>query len=402
MSGTCGFMGEAAGRAVRALVLASFATSSAIHARPFLPESDDQILERLPLAGDSAARELRKLRQRLQKTPNDRILAAALARRYIALARAESDPRYLGYAEAALLPWRDQPTPPADVLLLRATLRQNRHEFVPALEDLSRVLEAQPRNAQARLTSAVIHQVRGDYAAAGKQCLALMNLADALTSTACISNVAGLTGRAEPAYAALRRALERDKSDGDREERAWALTLLAEIAARTGQNDPAREHFRQALQLAPNDAYLLAAYADFLLDQDQPETVIGLLEDKTRSDGLLLRLTLAEQRLGSAGLATHTNALRARFAASRLRGENLHPGEEARFALRLLKDPDAALRLALSNWSVQREPRDARILLEAALAANKPNAARPVIDWMRENHVEDSRLSILATQLEGS
>jgi hypothetical protein len=39
------------------------------------------------------------------------------------MARSESDPRYNGYAEAALRPWWSLPHPPNSVLLLRAPMK---------------------------------------------------------------------------------------------------------------------------------------------------------------------------------------------------------------------------------------------------------------------------------------
>ncbi|NNE83837.1 MAG: hypothetical protein HKN28_07685 [Alphaproteobacteria bacterium] len=73
-------------------------------AEPFRPENGAQILERLPMPGDAVTRELRQLRADLSQTPNDLELARTLAKRYINLGRAEADPRYYGYAEAALKP----------------------------------------------------------------------------------------------------------------------------------------------------------------------------------------------------------------------------------------------------------------------------------------------------------
>jgi hypothetical protein len=175
---------------------------------------------------------------------------------------------------------------------------------------------------------------------------------------------------------------------------------LAEIAVRTGKIQEAGQYFKKALALGSNDAYLLGAYADFLLDQNQADEARDLLKEHTRVDGLLLRLALAEQRLATPGLAERIASLEARFAASRMRGESLHQGEEARFTLRLLKEPAAALRLAQSNWAVQREPRDTRVLLEAASAVGDLSAAAPVLTWLKQNHVEDVRLSALTTQFE--
>ncbi len=209
-----------------------------------------------------------------------------------------------------------------------------------------------------------------------------------------------LNGRAEQAYDTLLRALKDAPETSDtQEERLWALTLLGEIAARTGKVRAAELHFEEALTLGPNDAYLLGAYTDFLLDQDQAEKVRNLLLGHTRVDGLLLRLALAEQRLAAPRLAECVESLRARFAASRMRGDRLHQGEEARFTLWLLGQSDVALHLARSNWAVQREPRDARILLEAALAAGDLEAARPVLEFLVQSRLQDIQLEALARRI---
>jgi hypothetical protein len=54
--------------------------------------------------------------------------------------------------------------------------------------------------------------------------------------------------------------------------------------------------------------------------------------------------------------------------------------------------------LAGSNYAVQREPADARILLEAAIAARQPEAAAPVRDWLQANRVESVVLQALAAK----
>ncbi len=169
----------------KAAVLAIFALAGCrmLYAAPFIPESDGQVLERLPSSGNPAVRELNRLRQQVQGAPENLPLATQLATRYLKLARDEADPRYLGYAQATLGRWGEMKAPPPDVLLLRATLRQNRHEFDGALADLGKVLKQQPRNAQAWLTAALIHQVRGDYAAAMRHCLPLLSLADSLAGS---------------------------------------------------------------------------------------------------------------------------------------------------------------------------------------------------------------------------
>ncbi len=87
-----------------------------------------------------------------------------------------------------------------------------------------------------------------------------------------------------------------------------------------------------------------------------------------------------------------------RFAAAGLRGERLHLAEEARYLLDLKGDAKAALAAAAENWKSQREPRDAAVLLEAALAAGDRKSATPVLNWLQESGFEDPRLRNLAAR----
>ena len=380
-------------------LLLSF-TGPALATTPFVPADPGQVLEQLPLAvSDPQVRELRELRQRAAARPDDLELALHVARRNLEIGRAEADPRYYGYAQAALEPWWNRDPPPPQALLLRAVLRQNRHDFDGALADLRQVLAARPRDAQAWLTQAVIQQVRGEPAEALRGCLALRRLADGLLFSACASGALARNGQAEHAYASLRRALE-EAVGAAVEDRLWALTVLAEIAEQRGDGTAAETHFRAALNLGRRDVYLLGAYADFLLDQNRPAEARALLENERRADALLLRLTLAQQRLDDPAWRRHAALLQDRFAAARERGDDTHAAAEARLLLALGQPPGRALELAQANWARgQREPRDARLLLEAALAANKPDAAREVLEWMARVRLEDRRLADLGRRL---
>src|SRR5438093_1005067 len=197
----------------------------------------------------------------------------------------------------------------------------------------------------------------------------------------CKSSVEGVTGGAERAHASLSEGLARGR--GVRAgPRLWMLSRLAEFSLVLGETDRAERHFKEALSLGVSDQFLLAAYADFLLDRGRPQEVVTLLKDRTRSDPLLLRLALAEKVLGAPVLEEHVRTLKSRFDAAAMRGDKLHQQEEARFNLYLLGQRPRALALAKEYWTLQREPRDARILLEAALAANDRKAAQPALDWL--------------------
>ena len=379
--------------AIRILVAALLACAGATGAgaAPRLPASGAEVLEALPWRADPQQRELRALRARLQEAPRDLPRAVEVARRYIEAGRREADPRYYGYAQAALGPWWNLAAPPPQVRLLRATLLQSEHRFPEALADLAALTAQQPDNAQAWLTRATVETVRADYTAATQSCARLSSLADELVTTACIANVGAMNGRLAASERLL--AAVRVRAGGaDPGVDAWVLTMLAEMAQRRGAADVAEARFRDALRLAPRDTYLLGAYADFLLDAGRSGEAAALLAPHARVDGLLLRHALAARQ------GSELAELAARFDAGERRGDGVHLREQARFELALRGDARRALAIARSNWDVQKETADARILLEAALAARDAAAARPVLDWMRAARVEDVQLARLAAQ----
>ena len=84
-----------------------------------------------------------------------------------------------------------------------------------------------------------------------------------------------------------------------------------------------------------------------------------------------------------------------------MRGDTLHRQEESRFQLSVEGNKNRALERAVANWAIQREPYDARILLEAAVAAGRRDAAQPVLDWLAQSKHEDPQLAALAKALSG-
>ncbi len=358
------------------------------------------MLERLPVRpGDPVARELRALRAKLAQDPHDDQTALALARRYFELANAEGDPRYVGYAQAALAPWWDLPDPPRELRVTRAMLKQYSHDFGGAMADLEAATRADPDDAEAWSWRAAIHMVQADYAGARADCEGMRRSVSELGYVGCVAYLDGTTGKAAAAHRALSQALARARG-ATPEEKVWVRTRLAELAQRMGDPALAERHFRDAFAQKVTDQFLLAAWADFLLDRGRAAEVVPLLRDWARSDILLLRLALAEHALGAPEAKDHIAALKARFDAAALRGDKLHQQEEARFNLYLLGDKARALALARENWKLQREPRDARIVLEAALAANDAGAGREALDWLERSGHEDPLLRAEAAKLQ--
>lgn len=366
----------------------------------FKPGSDGAVVETLRTGPLSAAdRNLRLLRERVRTNPMDRPAAMDLARALIRKSRAESDPRLLSQAQTAVAPWVSGEQASADALVLEATIRQSLHDFDGALERLDSALRLDPQNVQAWLTKATVHTVRAEYPQARQACLTLSRWADELTAVTATTQVGALTGSAKTGQALLRRTLASARKSGQpipADRLVWAHTLLGEIAARLGDSESAETDFRKALTLSPEDPYLLGAYADFLLDEGRHEQVIDLLYKYPRIDALLLRLAEAGAAVARPDVSvvrSQVRELAARFDAAQLRGDAVHRREEARFRLRLLQDARGALALARENWRVQKEPADARMLLEAARAAGATDVVAEITAWVASTKLEDRALT---------
>ncbi|HEY8078234.1 MAG TPA: tetratricopeptide repeat protein [Labilithrix sp.] len=364
-----------------------------------VPSDPAEVLETLPGTTDARTRRVASLRRALAANPRDLRAAVILARLDIQLARERSDPRYLGHAQAALAAWWNAPSPPIDVLVLRATIEQSLHDFEAALADLDRALAVEPDHVQALLTRAVVLGVRGRYEEALATCARLEGKTTPLVIAVCETQVASVTGHARSAMERLEAVMAASSERLSPDEEAWARSSLGEYAQRAGELDSAEKHFRRALEIDPEDGYVRAALADLLLDRDRAAEVVTLLAGREANDTLLLRLALAEKRTNSPKAQADIDALGARFDASRLRGDAVHRREEARFELALRGDARRALDLARANWDVQKEPWDARIYLEAARAAKSKDAAAPILAWLDRTRLEDPFLAKVAAEL---
>lgn len=363
------------------------------HAEPFIPKQEQQVLERLPesLFQSATRAKTRTLKSQLDNQPNDWSAASQLAKHYINLSQRQADPRYMGYAQATLKLWWNSPRPPLQILLLRAVILQNAHNFKAANRDLDLVLKMQPGHVQANLIKATIATVQGNYPSAIQHCQQLIRRSSMLQALICQHTSASLSGQAESSYRVLHQLLSVDPSL-PKKETSWAWTTLAENAWRLGYFEAADSHFKTAIQTGAHDFYLFRVYADFLLQQHRPFEVIKLIkliDPLTQNDSLLLRLAIAEKTVNSRQLHAHLAVLTARINANRRRGSSLHLGDEARFELYLLNNPQSALQLARQNWQLQRESADTYILLQSAIAADDSVTLEQVTNWLKQQGTKD-------------
>ena len=367
---------------------------------PFVPSDGSQVLERLPPRTGREWQAIASLRAELAREPRSAGTAAELARRYLELFRAEGEPRLVAYAQSALSPWRDDRDAPIEIVQRRAEIAQSEHRFDDAVADLERVIERDPRSVAARLTLASIDLVRASYDASRRECARLVLLADAAVAGACSSAVRAMTGEAGSAYQYLTHTLAEPGALSP-ELRAWIETLTAETAEALGAWHNAEAHYRAALAAGEGErpsVYLLAAYADFLLRGRRPAEALALLADAPPADALTLRIVVAEKQLGRLD-AARVDSLSYRLQLALDGLDNTHAREAAYFALYVLDDPKLAMKRALANWNVQREPIDARLVLESALAAHRAADAQPVLDWLAASGCEHVDLLQLERRL---
>lgn len=371
-------------------------------AEPYIPADDEVVLETLRRPQGASWDGIRALRAALDENPQDLAAATRLARLYSELNADTGEPRYLGYAEAALEPWWEQSEPPREAWLLRARLEQRLHRFDAAQTDLEALLRTHPDDAQAALLLSTVAIVRGDYAAARSACDGLKFSAGPLVAAACVANLAPYLGEAERGLQALEALLERNVLPVSGLG-VWLLTLGAELAVGIGQTETAGEYYRRALtmtdQIDEVDLYLLGSFADYLTEQDRPGEAVQLLETMPPADSLLIRLAIALAALDPAAAQPLEETLWQRMEALQSRGDDTHAREQAWFYLHVRHDAETALQHAQRNWQLQHEMRDARLLLEAAIAAGQPAAAGPVLEWMDAQQIDHAWLNDLARTL---
>ncbi|WP_145057207.1 tetratricopeptide repeat protein [Adhaeretor mobilis] len=366
-----------------------------------MPSDDNEVLETLPRSLLSGGDELTSMRQQLADDPKNLDLARTVASRYLQMGKQDGDPRFYGYARAALGPWWDAADAPADILKLRAKLKETDHDYDEALADLWQFVKQEPRDAQAWIEISNILRVQGKYDEALEARNKLSEFARSVEIMYSNVPLLAVTGNAEAALDLIQQKLPeaRQRYPGTV---PWMLTMRAEISRALGRDEQAEESYLEGLGDDPGPSYLMRAYTDFLLDRDRANEALELVRDHTADTGSLLRAAIAAKQVGDEKLADeYQSQLENRFQEIRLRGSEPHGRFESRYALELENVPLLALELAQKNWQKQKEARDTRNLLEAAIAAKRPDAAKPVIEFLEKYGTQDVQFDKLLNQIEG-
>lgn len=360
---------------------------------PYTPERDDQVLQQLPKTLSLNRDRMASIREKLSVDPTNAALASAAAAGYIKMGNDESDPRFYGYAQSAIEYWWNAELPPANIAKIRAKLKEKDHKYKDAIADLVALLDRQPDDTQAWIEVINLHRVVGDYDAARQSIARLEKLEDEKAIAVASIPLMAATGKANQAYETLATLDAPDLA-------SWIAATQGDIAASLGRFEAADKHYREALMLNSGSIHLKRTYADFLLDHRRPAPVLQLLANHENDNGCLLLMAIAAHRLGKEQLAWKLKSkLFVRFNEIRLRGSQPHGRFESRYELELNNDPKKALVIALENWKIQREVRDARAVLESAVASKNLSAAQPTIKFIKKSGHEDIALAQLISTL---
>jgi tetratricopeptide (TPR) repeat protein len=383
------------------LLLLSMAEGRSSFAQePFVPQRDDQVLERLPKTLSLNRDRMASIREKLAADPNNSDLASAAALGYIKMGNDESDPRFYGYARSAVKSWWDEESPPPSIVKIRAKLNEKDHKYKEAIVDLVGLLNKDANDLQAWVEVINLYRVVGDYDAA-RQSLERLSKADDQKATMIASiPLMAATGLASSAYDSVAK-FSAEAEASSPEMLPWAMAIQGDIAASLGKFESADEHYRKALSLNGGSIHLKRTYADFLLDHQRPEPVLQLLAEHENDNGCLLLMAIAANRLGKTEVTAELKSkLTIRFKEIRLRGSLPHGRFESRYELELNDNPERALEVALENWQLQKEVRDARAVLESASVLKNATAAQPIIDFLKKSKNEDVALNQLIRTLE--
>lgn len=364
-------------------LLASTKASAAVVA--YRPSNSSSVV--LTLANNDVESALARLRAASENSPNDAERLVEYIRKLMSAGAATGNERYYGFAEAALE--RAPQSIAQQLQLLRAQLLQHRHAFKESESVLTRLIELEPRNADALLMRAQVRMHLHDPAAAMRDCAKLQLTTDLLTSATCSAQARtalnGDQAEAQRAYSLLTLLLKSE--GGPNSTRSWSAGVAAELAARLGHTDDATTWFRTAYELDGGNHFARLSYADWLLELGKRADAAAVASTGTSSADKL-RLVLANGRRDSADALQ----LQLSWREAAERGERTHLRDQARFELTVLQDPVRAHATALDNFQDQREIEDALLLASTSFSRHDRRTLELVKAWKHERNHFDLRL----------
>ncbi|MDO9436933.1 tetratricopeptide repeat protein [Hydrogenophaga sp.] len=374
--------------------------SIAAWAQPRTTPAPDQIV--LPAsvhAQGNAASSLRDVEREWRKNRNDLPAALAYARAVFLLGLTEGDLRWYGSAKAALQPWWNAATLPADGHFLRALVKQGFHDFKGGIDDLSAAIAIDPTQAEYWSWRFSLQLLTANMAAARADCDAIAQRFGADEGQACAATLLYRTGKAAQAIPMFNRLVELPDYQG-LSSQDWLRYHQGEAYRVAGQTAQAIAVWEKHLQARPTSHLVRLTLTELLNQQGQYAKAKRMADSTSPTDALLVQALLASRGLKDGDTQRLAEQFESRMNNQALRGESLIERPTMVYLITYGRDNAQGLKLAAENWRTQHEPADAVLLVQAALKANQPKLAEPVLAWMATTGYTDPVLKALADDLQ--
>ncbi len=215
---------------------------------------------------------IEQLRVRVEAVPGDHVAWATLGIAYVQQARVVADPSLYPRAERALE--ESFAVEPDDNFLAyagRSVLAAGRHRFADAKTEAERGLEINSFNPILWGASSDAQVQLGEYDEAAASVARMIELSPDTSSFSRASYITELNGDVEEATTLMQQALD---DAGSPTDRAFALTILGDLAFNAGEPGDALSLYNQARDSAPDDAAALYGKARAEAALGQTETAL--------------------------------------------------------------------------------------------------------------------------------
>ncbi len=392
-----GFRWKPCCKALLALVIG---VSLSAWAQPRLTPAPDQIV--LPAsvhAQNNQAGSLREIEREWRQNRNNLPVALRYARAVFLLGLTEGDLRWYGAAKAALQPWWNATRLPADGHFLRALVKQGFHEFKGGIDDLSAAIAIDPAQPEYWSWRFSLNLLTSNMAAARTDCDAIGQRFGRDEAQACAATLMYRTGQALQAIPVFNRLVDLPDYQGPFTQ-DWLRYHQGEAYRTAGQYAQAIAVWEKHLQARPNSHLVKLSLTELLNQQGQFAKARRYAESPSPTDALLVQALLASRGLKDGNTQQLADQFESRMNNQALRGESLIERPTMVYLITYGRDNAQGLKLAAENWSAQNEPADAVLLVQAALKANQPRLAEPVLGWMATTGYTDPVLKALTQELQ--
>ncbi len=380
------------------------ANQSATAQERFLPQPSAVVLAASVHTAGGRASALRALDQAWRAQPQDLPAALAYARAVFSLGFNEGDLRWFGSAKAALMPWWQTPDLPADGFFMRGLVKQGFHDFGGGLQDIQQAISLNPERAEFWSWRFALNLLQANLNAARQDTTEIAQRFGAQEGHIYRAVLLYRTGLALPAVQLLSTAM-RSPDHQDAASQVWIGFHLGEAHRVAQQPERAIAVWQRLLQAHPQSHLLRLSLADLLNQQgqfQQAKAVASANSDKGHAnltDALLMQALLASRGLKAPDEAALAGQMAARLQSQALRQESLIERPKLIYQIAYGQDLAAGLALSIENWQQQKEPPDAVLFAQAALALKQARAAEPVVQWAQTTGYTDPQLAPLITQL---